>query len=683
MANMTIWSEKATRRAWTNEPQLKLPFAITAATTTYYDGQAVGRDASGNVVNMDDTVKAEFIGFLTDAIQEIVNPTDTAGDGTGYFHRPYAYVALIAAAVAGQEGKKVFWQFNNQVSYSPGSNSNFAGTVLLVVDPTHVLVLPPWLRGATQNGSGGIYTAAAGAPTTLTKFDINKAIALPLTSAQPITLPAASSVSPDDTFLFFNLSSNSSVPTITAAGADTINGAATLAMSSVQYATLTLRSDGVSKWYAAAQNVSGTLGATSFTGNVTVSGTEIITSASAGAFQVGANGATNPVLTTDASAGSVATGVNIVGKAAGSGAVIQAISSTGGEALSLLGGASTTSTAGGAVTITGAAGGATSGAGGAVTNTGGVGTAGNSAGGAVSNVGGAGQGSAAGGTSGLTGGAGGVTGAGGACVVTGGAGGATSGTGGAVTIAGGAGTNGNAVGGAASVTAGAGQGTGAGAVVSIVGGASGAGATGNGGVAKIVGGAAASTNGTGGAAQVTGGVATGTGTGGACTITGGASAGASGTAGAVNIDAGAATGGTGGVVNIGATNAVANYIGRGALKSPILGLTTSALGTTQNSTPTAAQLLGGVVTQTGVTGAGTFTLPSGTTLSAALALAQATGDSFDCIFANLGGGQTITITGATGTTVLGTAAVPTGKFARMTFTNTGANTWNIYCLVSA
>jgi len=110
--------------------------------------------------------------------------------------------------------------------------------------------------------------------------------------------------------------------------------------------------------------------------------------------------------------------------------------------------------------------------------------------------------------------------------------------------------------------------------------------------------------------------------------------------------------------------------------------TTAALGTAQNSTPTAAQLIGGIVTQTSATGAGTVTLPTGTQLSAALT-GTAVGYSFDGIFANLGGTYNLTITGATGSTVIGNAVVPSGKNAYMTFTNTGANTWNVYVVVSA
>ena len=110
--------------------------------------------------------------------------------------------------------------------------------------------------------------------------------------------------------------------------------------------------------------------------------------------------------------------------------------------------------------------------------------------------------------------------------------------------------------------------------------------------------------------------------------------------------------------------------------------TVASLGTTQNSTPTIAQLMGGIVTQTGQTGSGTVTLPLGATITAAFNSVPV-GYTFSCIFANLGGGQTLTITGATGTTVLGTTGVASGKNAELFFNNTGAGTWNVYTNVSA
>lgn len=119
------------------------------------------------------------------------------------------------------------------------------------------------------------------------------------------------------------------------------------------------------------------------------------------------------------------------------------------------------------------------------------------------------------------------------------------------------------------------------------------------------------------------------------------------------------------------------YVNRGALKALQVGLTLTALGTAQSSAPTSAQLLGGFLTQTGATGAGAVTLPTGTALSTACARTPAVGDSFEVVFANLGGGQTLTITGATGTTVVSGGAIATAKSAVLKVINTGANAWSI------
>lgn len=147
--------------------------------------------------------------------------------------------------------------------------------------------------------------------------------------------------------------------------------------------------------------------------------------------------------------------------------------------------------------------------------------------------------------------------------------------------------------------------------------------------------------------------------------------------------------GSGGLL-LGGISTGKNSLGRGSVQPPLLSATIAPLGTTQNSTPSSAQLLGGIVTQTGATGAGTVQLPTGTLVSAAIVTALgvtgaavSVGDTFECLFSNLGGGQTLTITSGVGSTVVGNGAVPTGKNARMVFANTGANTWNVYCTVSA
>lgn len=132
-----------------------------------------------------------------------------------------------------------------------------------------------------------------------------------------------------------------------------------------------------------------------------------------------------------------------------------------------------------------------------------------------------------------------------------------------------------------------------------------------------------------------------------------------------------------GVIALGDTSTSPVYVNRGSLKALQVGLTLTALGTVQSSTPTSAQLLGGFLTQTGSTGAGAITLPTGTALSAACPRTPATGDSFECIIANLGGGQTLTVTGATGTTVVSGGAIATATTAVAKFICTGSNTWSI------
>ncbi len=69
--------------------------------------------------------------------------------------------------------------------------------------------------------------------------------------------------------------------------------------------------------------------------SATTSGTLAITSTSANALAVGANGATNPVLNVNASTGSVATGITIVGAASGAGVAITVTSSGSDDALAI------------------------------------------------------------------------------------------------------------------------------------------------------------------------------------------------------------------------------------------------------------------------------------------------------------------------------------------------------------
>lgn len=70
-------------------------------------------------------------------------------------------------------------------------------------------------------------------------------------------------------------------------------------------------------------------------GATTLNGATTISSASANALSVGANGTTNPVLNIDDSTASVATGLNIKGAAAASGVAVTTLSSGTNEDLSI------------------------------------------------------------------------------------------------------------------------------------------------------------------------------------------------------------------------------------------------------------------------------------------------------------------------------------------------------------
>lgn len=75
--------------------------------------------------------------------------------------------------------------------------------------------------------------------------------------------------------------------------------------------------------------------ATTSTGNINLRRTSVVTSTSASALTVGRQGATDPVLAVDASAGSVATGIKVTGAAAASRAAVSVISSGTNEGLSI------------------------------------------------------------------------------------------------------------------------------------------------------------------------------------------------------------------------------------------------------------------------------------------------------------------------------------------------------------
>lgn len=124
-------------------------------------------------------------------------------------------------------------------------------------------------------------------------------------------------------------------------------------------------------------------------------------------------------------------------------------------------------------------------------------------------------------------------------------------------------------------------------------------------------------------------------------------------------------------------------LSRTAKTVPIIGATLTASTDGQNSTWTAAQLLGGFCVHDGSVGNGTATTCTGALLTAAVT-GCATGDSFTCVMHAKDQQATVTA-GDADITIVGTAAIPAGKCATLHFikTATGASTWSCYVVVSA
>ena len=138
-----------------------------------------------------------------------------------------------------------------------------------------------------------------------------------------------------------------------------------------------------------------------------------------------------------------------------------------------------------------------------------------------------------------------------------------------------------------------------------------------------------------------------------------------------------------GIVNVGGASTGLVFLGRGSACGIIESRTTSSMGVAQNSTPTIAQLLGGIIIQQSSTADGTVTTPTGAGISAGIPGVQLN-DIFMCVFSNLGGGFNLTITaGDVNVVVKGNPTIPSGKTGLLVFSNYATNQWIVYCIVSA
>lgn len=95
-----------------------------------------------------------------------------------------------------------------------------------------------------------------------------------------------------------------------------------------------------------------------------------------------------------------------------------------------------------------------------------------------------------------------------------------------------------------------------------------------------------------------------------------------------------------------------------------------------NATLPAATLLSGFLVHTSVTGAGTLTVDTGANLDAAFPEWQI-GEVYSCFYLN-DGTQTVTLTGATGTTALSAQTIATLQGRMIRFLKTAAATYSVW-----
>lgn len=422
MANATAKVGYATTPV-TDEKQ---KYLLVTTSQTYYNGAMLGWNVSGLLDKFDDAASLRFAGVIEDVGPIKIDADSTTEQRRVTIRKPRFIIMAIASVSAADLGRKVYAAYDNQVQFSPGTYGNYVGTVAALNGSSTTTVIIDTLATDCRLDCPSLSLAATGT-ITLTKDQLNRTVFINNTAAQTINLPAVAYTNAGDWLDFIKTTADAYAFTLDGNSSETINGSATLVSGVNRYERIRIISTG-SAWIAQ-QTVLDDVTMNSITGG-------------------------------DSSLG-------ITGQASG----------TGGS-VSVVGGASSTSSAaGGAVTVTGGAGGA-SGTGGAVTVTGGSPASGNAAGGVASIIGGAGLGSGNGGigkvvggdagssgTGGkaqLIGGAG--SGVGGAAEVTGGGGGGATDNGGAVTITGGASGGASATAGSVTISSGAASGGTAGAV---------------------------------------------------------------------------------------------------------------------------------------------------------------------------------------------------------------------------
>ncbi len=178
---------------------IKRDLAATAA--TYYMGEMIAIDASGNAVKCDNTAGITFDGIMvggsnTSSTSRVtVDSGDSAGDKKVMVDRPFRFNKKIASAVAGDEGKAVYALYSDEVAYS-ASASIQVGWVDKVVSSTEVSIRPTWagVRGnSTFDGATLTFNGSTGGNTVVMPDNLADALSITEASNNYITFVTTNS----------------------------------------------------------------------------------------------------------------------------------------------------------------------------------------------------------------------------------------------------------------------------------------------------------------------------------------------------------------------------------------------------------------------------------------------------------------------------------------------------------
>ena len=222
---------------------------LNSGAATYYTGAMVGRDAADSyVAKFDDTQSLSFDGLIANTQPVTIDSTDAAGAARLEVDRPWAFTMAIAAAAAGDEGRKVYATFDNKVQYAPTTYGNYAGKVIGILNSTTVMIAPPWSPFHGDMDSYSTTVVFTTATRTLVKWDMNKVFLCNSSSNMTVTLPAVATVSPGDKVTVINVVGTQTL-TLAGSGAELIGGSNTLSVGTTQYTSrATVVTDGT-KWY--------------------------------------------------------------------------------------------------------------------------------------------------------------------------------------------------------------------------------------------------------------------------------------------------------------------------------------------------------------------------------------------------------------------------------------------------